>query len=388
MPRRLALIVALGSASICLPTILGQSCLPATGPETDAFSYCVIDHSEPQLSVLNDFKVGSWSVTWPDGSSSTQKNTGNGRCIGNESCYYYDVTACWAYFDQPVSDSGSWSQMVEDASGGFFSTTHACPNNSMYSGNNTYCQGNGTYRLAVQRHTCCTGSAGFVCSTGGPVCSDTGTWTCPAGATLRYLPPSEIDGCQSVQCVGSGWTCVKTSPIVVDVKGEGFHLTGAQSDVEFAFFPGKPPVRISWTDAAYSNGFLALDRNGNGTIDDGTELFGNLTPQPPSKMRNGYSALAVFDQPAAGGNGNGMIDPGDAVYQRLRIWIDANHNGISEPEELHTLAETGIHAIGLKYELDDYVDLNGNEFRYRAKIWDAAGREHNTCYDVILTTRP
>lgn len=80
-----------------------------------------------------------------------------------------------------------------------------------------------------------------------------------------------------------------------------------------------------------------------------------------------------------------MIDPGDSVYSRLRIWIDANHNGFSEPEELHTLQELGVFRIDLRYTLSHYVDSEGNEFRYRAKIWDEAGREHNTCYDVFLT---
>ena len=127
-----------------------------------------------------------------------------------------------------------------------------------------------------------------------------------------------------------------------------------------------------------------LDRNGNGTIDDFTELFGNFTPQPPSSTPNGYVALAVFDVPMNGGNGNGVIDQGDSVYDSLRVWIDANHNGISEPNELHTLRELGIFRIGLSYTLSHYADANGNHFRYRAQIWDRAGGAHNACYDVVV----
>lgn len=142
--------------------------------------------------------------------------------------------------------------------------------------------------------------------------------------------------------------------------------------------------QISWTDANWRNGWLALDRNGNGTIDDFTELFGDLTPQPPSSTPNGFLALAVFDDLANGGNGNGFIDPGDAVYSRLRVWIDANHNGISEPRELHTLQELGIFKIGLTYHETPFVDQFGNQFRYKGSVWDGGGNERDICYDVFL----
>lgn len=240
---------------------------------------------------------------------------------------------------------------------------------------------------------CCTGSAGFICSSGSPACGANGEWACPLNSTQCTPPPPPYDTCPggSYKCMSSGWTCTYPlggTPIIIDVKGEGFHLTSVDNGVNFTFFPNQPAVRISWTDSAFSNGFLALDRNGNGIIDDGTELFGNLTPQPPSSTPNGYAALAVFDEPANGGNGNGVIDPGDSVYGRLRVWIDANHNGFSEPSELHTLHELGISRIGLKYRLSSYVDQYGNRFRYLAQIWDEAGKAHDLCYDVSLVIRP
>jgi hypothetical protein len=145
---------------------------------------------------------------------------------------------------------------------------------------------------------------------------------------------------------------------------------------------------MSWTDPNYRNGWLALDRNGNGTIDDFTELFGNVTPQPPTDRPNGFLALAVFDDPKYGGNGNGFIDPDDAVYSRLRVWIDTNHNGISEPNELHTLAELGIFKIGLKFWDDSFVDNYGNQFRYRGAVWQDDGTEKDVCYDVFVRVRP
>lgn len=173
------------------------------------------------------------------------------------------------------------------------------------------------------------------------------------------------------------------SPIIIDTKAQGFHLTTLSDGVEFEMSPGQP-MQVSWTDGTYMNGFLALDRNGNGRIDNGSELFGSFTAQPASDHRNGFAALRVFDDPANGGNGNGKIDPGDAVYSSLLLWIDQNHNGVSEPSELFSLSEAGIFAIDLTYSENSYFDQSGNLFRYRASISDRNGPADPTCYDVFL----
>ena len=161
-------------------------------------------------------------------------------------------------------------------------------------------------------------------------------------------------------------------------------MTDVAHGVRFEFFPGKPPVQISWTDKKFGNGWLALDRNGNGTIDDSSELFGNLTAQPPSSNPNGYAALAVFDKPENGGNGNGLIDRGDSIFAKLVVWVDSNNNGISQARELHSLNEVGIYSIDLQYTEIKYIDKFGNVFRYASHITDKAGSLHSNCYDVIL----
>jgi len=92
----------------------------------------------------------------------------------------------------------------------------------------------------------------------------------------------------------------------------------------------------------------------------------------------------VFDEPINGGNGNGVIDPGDSVYSHLRAWIDENHNGVSEPNELHTLVEAGVFVIDLHYRESRYVDENGNVFRYKSTILDKASLRDRTCYDVFV----
>ncbi len=175
---------------------------------------------------------------------------------------------------------------------------------------------------------------------------------------------------------------------MLDPFNEGFHLTSLSNGVQFRILRGDPKQQMSWTDPNWHNGWLALDRNGDGTIDDFTELFGNYTPQPPSSTPNGFLALAVYDDPANGGNGNGVIDPGDSVYSRLRVWIDANHNGYSEPNELHTLQSLGIAKIGIEYHETPFVDQYGNRFRYKGSIWDSNGKERDACYDVFLQIQP
>ena len=93
-----------------------------------------------------------------------------------------------------------------------------------------------------------------------------------------------------------------------------------------------------------------LDRNGNGAIDSGLELFGNATAQanPPAGIeRNGFNALQAYDKPANGGNNDGRVNRRAAIFASLRLWQDVNHNGLSEPAEMRALDELDARAIGL-----------------------------------------
>ena len=180
------------------------------------------------------------------------------------------------------------------------------------------------------------------------------------------------------------------SPIVIDTQGDGFALTSSANGVLFDLGAVGVPSRISWTVADGDDAWLALDRNGNNRIDDGKELFGTATEQPDgANPRNGFAALAVFDTPAKGGNGDGQITRSDAVFKKLRLWIDRNHNGVSEPEELYRLPALDVVAISLDYKESRRTDEFGNSFRYRAKVRDARNaRVGRFAWDVFLHVAP
>src|SRR6266404_342831 len=134
-----------------------------------------------------------------------------------------------------------------------------------------------------------------------------------AGFLFMLPPTSRVEaqgGCVDPNCpfgyIDAGGVC--QSPIIVDLDGKGISLTSAANGVLFDMQGNGQPIQIAWTVPEAANAFLALDRNGNGRIDNGTELFGNFTTQPESNQKNGFAALAEYDKPENGGNGDGVID--------------------------------------------------------------------------------
>lgn len=188
-------------------------------------------------------------------------------------------------------------------------------------------------------------------------------------------------------CVCTGCAGCGGSPILVDVPG-GFELTDVEHGVRFDLNAIGGPDRVSWTSPTSTAAWLVLDRNRDGYITNGKELFGDFTFQsepPLHAERNGFRALAEWDKPENGGNGDNVISQADYVFSKLRLWRDANHNGISDPGELHGLWEFGIEKISLEYHQSRHRDQFGNEFRYRAKLYGKDGADLGRwAYDVFL----
>lgn len=210
-------------------------------------------------------------------------------------------------------------------------------------------------------------------------------------------PPPPSGGCTSDadctcggQC-GKDGTCTLAygcTPIMIAVgQTPDYDLTSPQDGVWFDLQGTGIKQRMSWTKADEPVGFLVWDRNGNGIIDNGSELFGNRTVLPNGQLApNGFMALAAYDQPQNGGNGDGVIDAHDAIWANLRLWIDWNHNGFSEPSEIYTLDEFGITRISLDYTVTNRTDQYGNVFRLKSPC-ELEGKVRFG-YDVYFSARP
>lgn len=199
----------------------------------------------------------------------------------------------------------------------------------------------------------------------------------------------DFDACGCLGACESGGSC---SPIVIDVLGNGFDLTDAFNGVDFDLDGSGNAEQWSWTNAGSDDAWLVLDRNNNGLIDGGREMFGSVMAQPvppEGEAMNGFRALAQFDEAGFGGNDDNKIDNEDAVFSHLRLWQDANHNGISEESELHALDALDVGEINLRYKESKRADEFGNEFRFRAKVSDSNGANVGRwAWDVFLKTNP
>jgi hypothetical protein len=145
----------------------------------------------------------------------------------------------------------------------------------------------------------------------------------------------------------------------------------------------------SWTEPGSEDAFLVVDRNGNGTIDDGTELFGN-TPVPGRQaVASGVEALRWYDEPSNGGNADRAISSADAAFGDLQLWFDRNHDGRSDPDELEPLSNR-VARIQLQPQVIGRQDQFGNYFRMRIVIElvsDGRGSQEAFGYDVFLVRR-
>jgi hypothetical protein len=158
------------------------------------------------------------------------------------------------------------------------------------------------------------------------------------------------------------------SPIVIDTARDGVDLGKPGVGVRFDVDADGARDHVQWVRPGGDEGFLAMDRSGNGLVDDGAELFGVGTPLVLGGRNapNGFVGLAQYDARELGGNDDGFITAADAIWPQLRIWLDANADGVSTSDEMRTLASFGLTALETIPKIRKRVDEAGNVIPYWA----------------------
>jgi len=166
-------------------------------------------------------------------------------------------------------------------------------------------------------------------------------------------------------------------PLALDLNGDGkIGISPAPNGGAYFDHNGDGVShRSSWISK--EDGILAYDRNGNGNIDDGSELFGNFTQIKDKDgnqrlAKDGYEALKEFDS-----NNDGLIDNKDDKFKDLKIWQDANSNGISDEGELKSLDELGIASLSLNHNEVNEDLGGGNTLSLKGSYTKKDGTAHS-----------
>lgn len=159
-------------------------------------------------------------------------------------------------------------------------------------------------------------------------------------------------------------------PLVLDLDGDGIETTAeaGASGVRFDFEGDGIKTPTGWVSA--DDGLLVLDRNNNGSIDNGSELFSDYTPLADGTVAtNGVDALRSIDS-----SGDGLISADDAQFANLRVWRDLDQDGVSDSNELSALNQLGITAIDTNARVPTQTNLgNGNIIEETISYYKADG---------------
>ena len=170
------------------------------------------------------------------------------------------------------------------------------------------------------------------------------------------------------------WTPPRRDPLVLDLDGDGIETVGASSSNPVLFDSDADGIKTGTGWVKADDGFLVLDRNLNGTIDNGRELFGDATQLPNGSLAaDGFAALMPEDT-----NNDGVVNQSDARWSNLRVWRDLNQDGVSQSGELFSLNSLGIVSIGTGASIVNQDLGGGNVLHLRGSFSRSNGSTGTT----------
>jgi hypothetical protein len=236
-------------------------------------------------------------------------------------------------------------------------------------------------------------STAYTVATGGTMLDTTPSWTgtisrpLATGETVEVLRDGVVMGNATISVGGSTWTytdptaasvaahsytarlkssggtalatsnafslTIASTPLVLDLNGDGVQTTSITEGTQFDLLATGAKQNLGWV--SQQDGLLAIDLNGDGQINSGAELFGDRTVLADgSRAGDGWAALRGMDS-----NHDGKVDAQDAQFNQLRVWVDADSDGVTDAGELRSLADQGIASIDLAAD-GRSVQQNGN----------------------------
>ena len=187
----------------------------------------------------------------------------------------------------------------------------------------------------------------------------------PSGASYRLKNSVTFNGTSTK----STEVDILTSPLVLDLNGDGVQTMDLSHAVAFDLTNSGDKQRVSWIDK--HDGLLAVDLNGDGQINGGAELLGSSTKLADGSVaKDGWAALAAMDT-----NSDGKVDAQDANFDKLRVWVDADTDGLTDAGELKSLADAGIVSFDLNQD-NSVTQQNGNVLLGAGKYTTTDGQTH------------
>jgi hypothetical protein len=242
-----------------------------------------------------------------------------------------------------------------------------------------------------------------------------GSYTAPAITLTRDIPNEmtlypTIEGGGDPSCaVFEDEYCDDTDhpydemsdPLLIDLGQDGIHMGDGGVGINFDMNGDGDPTLMQWVQYGGNEAFLVQDLNNNGVIDNGMELFGTgthllgqdvinrpglnqsnsksirLASAAPVLAANGFVALAQYDQPALGGNDDGIISSEDQIWSGLSLWLDDNADGVCTADEMLQLADVGITRLDIIPKQNNRQDPAGNSI----PLWSWAVDENNSSHN-------